>query len=469
VPRNQFTDLLPLSGESPAYLGLAQGIRGMVMDGRLATGSRLPSERALADMLGVSRTTVTRAFGELVDSGWAVARQGSGTTVRLPVTDCTPTHSLVPTPRHDSIDLSAAAGLAPDGTADLVRRALEWLPTTLAGAGYEPYGALHLRERIAERYTARGVPTTADQIVVTAGAVLAISVALHALGHPGDRIVVDSPTYPGALSAIATLRARAVPVALEGGWDLTAWADAVRRSRPQLAYLIPDFHNPTGLLMPTDQRVRIARLLADAGVAPIVDETVAELDFGESDPAAPFAAVSDEVVCLGSLSKVLWGGFRIGWLRCPPTLVDVVRRQAESLSLGPSALDQLVATTYFENPAPIHASVVDRLRRARTRWQSALAHRLPDWQVPNPAGGLALWVTLPARRSTELALAGRAHGLTIAPGPRFSPDRTHTNRLRLPLTLPPDIIDEAAARLATAWSDARAGASATAPLEALAL
>ena len=465
----QFSDLLPLASGTPAYLDLAHGIRGMVMDGRLATGSRLPSERMLADILGLSRTTVTRAFNELVDSGWAVARQGSGTTVRLPVTDCTPTHSLVPTPRHDTIDLSAAAGLAPDGTADLVRRALEWLPATLAGAGYEPYGALHLREQIAARYTARGVPTSADQIVVTAGAVLAISVALHALARPGDRIVVDSPTYPGALSAIATIRARAVPVALETAWDLSGWADAIRRSRPQVAYLIPDFHNPTGLLMPTEQRVRLAKLLADAGVQPIVDETVAELDFGESDPAVPFAAVSDDVVSVGSLSKVLWGGFRVGWLRCPPRLVDVVRRQSESLSLGPSALDQLVATTYLENPAPIHTAVIERMRRARTTWHDALADRLPDWQVPTPTGGLALWVTLPSRLSTELALAARSHGLTLAPGPRFSPDRTHTNRLRLPLTLPPDVIGEATARLEAAWASARTGRSTGPHLDALAL
>ncbi len=466
---NQFTGLLPLPPDAPAYLGLAHGIRGMVMDGRLATGSRLPSERALADILGLSRTTVTRAFGELVGSGWAVARQGSGTTVRLPTTDCTPTHSLVPTPRHDTIDLSAAAGLAPEGTADLVRRALEWLPATLAGAGYEPYGALHLREQIAARYTARGVPTSADQVVVTAGAMLAISVALHALVRPGDRVVVDSPTYPGALSAIATVRARTVPVALDSAWDLSSWADAIRRSRPQVAYLIPDFHNPTGLLMPTDQRVRLAKLLADAGVVPIADETVADLDFGESDSAVPFAAVSDDVVCVGSMSKILWGGFRVGWLRCPPRLVDAVRRQSESLSLGPSALDQLVATTYLENPTAIHSAVIDRMRRARTTWQAALADRLPDWEVPTPTGGLALWITLPERLSTELALAARSHGLTMVPGPRFSPDRTHTNRVRLPLTLPPDVIDEATVRLAAAWSTARASRSSTAQLDALAL
>lgn len=466
---NQFTDLLPLASDTPAYVGLAHGIRGMVMDGRLATGSRLPSERLLAEVLGLSRTTVTRAFGELVGSGWAVARQGSGTTVRLPVSDCTPTHSLVPTRRHDTIDLSAAAGLAPEGTADLVRRALEWLPATLAGAGYEPYGARHLREKIAARYTARGVPTSADQIVVTGGAVLAISVALHAFARPGDRIVVDSPTYPGALSAIATIRARAIPVALDDAWDLSAWAEAIRRSRPQVAYLIPDFHNPTGLLMPTDQRVQLAKLLADAGVVPIVDETVVELNFGESDPALPFAALSDDVVCVGSMSKVLWGGFRVGWLRCPPRLVDAIRRQSEALSLGPSALDQLVATTYLENPAPIHEAVIDRMRQARTTWHVALADRLPDWQVPNPAGGLALWITLPERLSTELSLAARSHGITMAPGPRFSPDRTHANRIRLPLTLPPDVIEEATVRLAAAWSSARDGRSATRQLDALAL
>lgn len=458
---SQFTDLLPLSPDTPAYLGLAHAIRGMVMDGRLAGGSRLPSERVLADLLGLSRTTVTRAFGTLVETGWAVARQGSGTTVRMPTTDCAPTYSLVPTPRHDTIDLSAAAGLAPEGTAEVVRRALDWLPATLAGAGYEPYGALHLRERIAARYAARGVPTGADQIVVTAGAVLAISVALHALTRPGDRVVVDSPTYPGALSAVATVRARAVPVALDTAWDLPAWREAVRRSGPRVAYLIPDFHNPTGLLMPTHQREQQARLLSDAGVVPIVDETVSALDFGESDPAAPYASVSDDAVSIGSLSKELWGGFRVGWLRCPPRLVDTIRRQAESLSLGPSALDQLVATTYLEDPAAIRTEVVDRMRLARTSWHTALGTALPDWRVPSPTGGLALWVTLPSRLSTELALAARTHGLTVAPGPRFSPDRTHTNRVRLPLTLPLDVLEEATVRLAAAWADARTGGSAT--------
>lgn len=464
-----FADLLPLPAATPAYVGLAHGIRGMVMDGRLATGSRLPSERALAEALGLSRTTVTRAFAELVDSGWAVARRGSGTTVRLPVADRAPTLPLVPTARADTIDLSAAAGLAPEGTAKIVAKALEWLPTTLAGAGYEPYGALHLRERIADRYAARGVPTHADQIVVTPGALLAVSVALHALVRPGERVVVDSPTYPGAIDAITTVRARALPVPLDADWDPNAWAAAVRRGRPRAAYLIPDFHNPTGLLMATERRRELARLLADADCVPIVDETPSELDFGESSPTLPFAALSDAAVSIGSTSKVLWGGFRIGWLRCPEPVVDAVRAQARALSLGPSALDQLVATTFLEDPTPVRDAVVDRLRRARSAWKDSLATRLPDWDVPSPSGGLGLWVALPARLSTELALAAREHGITVAPGSTFSPDRTHTNRVRLPLTLPLDVIDEAADRLAAAWEAARSGSRSRDRMDALAL
>jgi hypothetical protein len=171
--------------------------------------------------------------------------------------------------------------------------------------------------------------------------------------------------------------------------------------------------------MPTEQRVRLAKLLADAGVVPIVDETVAELNFGESDPALPFAAVSDDVVCVGSMSKVLWGGFRVGWLRCPPRLVDAVRRQSESLSLGPSALDQLVATTYLENPAR-------STRRSSTGCAEPVrpGRRLSRTACPtgrSPLRQAARAVDhAPARLSTELALAARSHGSPWrrAPGSR---------------------------------------------------
>lgn len=454
-------DLIPLPTEVPGYLGLAQAIRGMAMDGRLGAGTRLPSERTLAQVLGLSRTTVTRAYGELVATGWALARQGSGTTIRLSAQARIPSLPLVPGLRTDAIDLSAAAGLAPTGTADVIRRAMDWLPSTLNSAGYEPFGAPHLRARIAAWYAARGLPTTPDQIVVTPGAMSAVSVALHTLLSPGGRILVDSPTYPGALGAIDAVRGRPVSVPLHSagdldGWDFDAWAAALRRSGARAAYLIPDFHNPTGLLLPEAGRRRLADLLRDHDCTPIVDETLVELGF-EAEPPPAFAAIDPRTVTIGSLSKVLWGGIRIGWLRCPTELLDAVTVRALQLTLGASALDQLVATTYLEHPKAIRDEVVARLRLARDRWLDELARQLPDWRSRRPDGGLALWVELPRRAATELAMAASARHLVLTPGPVFSADRTHANRIRLPLTLPPEVIGEAVGRLAAAWADVAAG------------
>ncbi|MCC6497598.1 MAG: PLP-dependent aminotransferase family protein [Propionibacteriaceae bacterium] len=462
-------ELLPLPADVPAYLALARAIRGLAMDGRVGAGARLPSERTLAAALGVSRTTVTRAYGELVASGWARARQGSGTTIALPSGERAPSLPLIPGLRTDAIDLSAAAGLAPAGTEAIIRSSLDWLPATLNSAGYEPFGAPHLRRRIADWYSARGLVTDPGQVVVTAGAMTAVSVAMHALLNPGDRIVVDSPTYPGAIGAIEVVRARAVSVPLVAGWDLAGWGEALRRSKARAAYLIPDFHNPTGLLMPQAQREDLAGLLGQHNCVPVVDETLAELNLAGSAMPAPFAALDPRAVSIGSLSKVLWGGIRIGWLRCPPALLDAVRTRAVQLGLGASALDQLVATSYFEDPAPVREEVVRRLDTACDRWLQALAVRLPSWQVARPDGGLALWVELPRRASSELALAAAAHRLVLAPGPRFSADRTHANRLRLPLTLPPEVIEEAVERLAATWDDVLRGVPAVGRGESLAL
>lgn len=453
-----FQRLLPLPTNEPAYLALAHAIRVLVMDGRLALGSRLPSERTLALALGLSRTTITATYRELVETGWASARQGSGTTVRMPVRDRAPSIPLVPGGRSGAIDLSAAAGLAPEGTADVVQRALEWLPRSLGGAGYEPFGAPHLRERIAAWFEARGVPTDPGQIVVTPGALAALSVVMHALVKPGARVAVDSPTYPGALGVVDVVHARQVSVPLqEDGWDTDAWAETLRRTQPALAYLIPDFHNPSGRLMPTDVRERLAPLLRRAGTVPVIDETLVSLDLEGGPMPTPWAAIDDRAVTIGSLSKVLWGGFRIGWIRCPADLVETIRHQHLQLSLGASALDQLVATTYLDDPSPILTSVLARMRSAREAWLDELDWELPDWRASTPRGGLSLWVELPRPKSADLALAAAAHDLVLVPGTRFSGDRTGARRLRLPLTLPPDVIPEVVRRLAAAWEDALAG------------
>lgn len=444
--------LLPATGE-PAYRALARGIRRSLMAGNLTAGSLLPSERELAERLGLSRTTITRAYRELVGTGWARSRQGSGTRVLLPVGQRSATLPLIPGLRTDAIDLAAAAGLAPPGTEKLIRSALDWLPSALASAGYEPFGASHLREQIARWYHRRGVETSPDQVIVTAGAMAAISVAVHSLIPAGRRVLVDSPTYPGAMAAIRGAGGRPVGVGLGRDWDLQRWRQALRGGGVVAAYLIADFHNPTGLVMSEQTRVALAAMLRQSGCTPVVDETLVELDLDDSGTPTPWAALDGRGICVGSVSKVLWGGVRIGWLRAPADQVDRLKETALRLSLGPSALDQLVATSFLEDQAAILPDVLERMRRARQTWLTGLARHLPQWQVRRPVGGLALWVELPDLRASDLALAAEDHGLVVTPGAAFSPDATLADRIRLPLTLPPEVVDEAVGRLASAWRD----------------
>ena len=182
---------------SPAYRGLRQALQERIGDGRIPLGSRLPSERAVADVLGVSRNTVTRAYADLVVAGFAVARQGSGTYAAVPVEHRRAhdhaLHSLGITSSSDgAIDLNCAAGAATPGVAAAYERALAALPAYLSSDGYLPTGLPVLRALIAERFARRGLPTAPEQIVITSGALAGIAVVARALSRPGDRIAIES-------------------------------------------------------------------------------------------------------------------------------------------------------------------------------------------------------------------------------------------------------------------------------------
>jgi len=187
APTITATRLVPLLGSattaSPAYRGLADAIRLLVADGRVATGTRLPSERDLTAALGVSRTTVTRAYAVLRELGYLTSRQGSGSVTALP--GGTAAHrrgsSLSPTDLSrlgDSIDLTCASMSAPSGTMAAYEAAVAALPAHLGGTGYQPLGLETLRDALAGWFTARGLPTTPDQVMVTSGALSALANAL---------------------------------------------------------------------------------------------------------------------------------------------------------------------------------------------------------------------------------------------------------------------------------------------------
>lgn len=442
------------AGRGPAYLDLARALRGAVLDGRLPLAAQLPGERALAAALSLSRTTVTAAYTQLRDEGFLVSRQGARSVTGLPAGTPTLAEPLPYAPASgDVLDLAYATLPAPAGVIHRAyAAALQALPTQLPTHGYAPLGLPALRERVAARYTARGLSTRAEEVLITFGAQHALSLVLRALALPGDRVLVDQPSYPNALDALRHAALRPVPVALTAqGWDLAGLRAALRQTAPRLAYLIPDFHNPTGLLMPEDERAGLLHAAARTRTALVIDETLADLAL-DPPPPPPFAAQEPraEVIHLGSLSKSCWGGLRLGWLRAPASLTARLVAARSSLDLGTPILEQLAALYLLDVEAPVLEARRAQLRRQRARLVAALSAQLPAWRFAVPPGGLSLWVNLPGPYSAALAASAEGFGVRVASGNRFGVDGLLDRHLRLPFTLPEADLERAVTRLALA-------------------
>jgi DNA-binding transcriptional MocR family regulator len=439
----------------PRYAALAGRVRMLVADGRVPLGTRLPAERDLAAALALSRATVTAAYARLREDGWAVARQGSGTFAALPAGP----HrgAWVPGPLDDNtIDMAHAAPAAPASVPAAFAAALAELPRHLPQHGYHPGGLPELRARIAERYTASGLPTTAEQVLVTAGALHGVSTAFQTLLQRGQRLLIEQPTYPNALDAARSLGVRVLPTALDPD-DPDAWLDAAERTlisaRPTAAYLMPDFQNPTGRLLDTHGRERLVRALRRAGTTAVVDEAFADL-WLEAPPPPPLAAFGKGHLSVGSLSKSFWGGLRIGWVRGEADVVRQLTAVAVRSSMSGPVVEQLTACVLLEG---MDAALEEHRRQLRVRRDvlvAALRQRLPDWSVPEPVGGLMLWCGLPDRRSRALVAAAERHGLRLAPGPLFGTGHALDDRLRLPFTHPPEVLARAVSILARADAEA---------------
>jgi DNA-binding transcriptional MocR family regulator len=457
------TRIATLLGEfdrSPAYKGLAEGLRVLITDGRVPVGARLPSERELTDALAVSRTTVTRAYAELRDHGYLTSRQGSGSVASLPASRGHRGDHLLPPGDlpEDKIDLTCAAPLPGPGVLAAYERAVGELPAYLAGTGYSPSGLTGLREAVARAYDARGLATTPDQVMIVPGALAGLAVAARALLAPGDRAVVESPTYPNAIATVAHSGARLVgvdvpPDAAEAGPDVAGLTATLRQVAPRAAYLIPDFHNPTGALMDDEGRQRVARTLARTRTTAIVDESLVALPLDGQEMPAPFAAHAPDAVSIGSLSKPYWGGLRIGWLRIPESRADAFFRARLSLDLGAPLLEQLVATELVGCNGELLDHRREQLRASREAALAGLAEHLPEWRVSRPGGGLNLWCELPRALSTALVPKAARHDVLLASGPSFAPEGGLDRFVRLPYTQPAHVLTDAMARLGRAWQE----------------
>jgi DNA-binding transcriptional MocR family regulator len=458
-------------GSGPRYAALAARVQELLGTGALPVGTRLPAERELAEALGVSRVTVASAYRTLREEGYARTRHGSGTVTELP-------HGPGvewPLPRDGDgvVNLAHAAPPASPHLLPAYTRALELLPGALGDSGYHPDGLPALRQAVADRFTARGLPTEPDQVVVTAGVMDAVGLITTALLSPGDRVLMEHPTYPGAVQLVTDLGAVPVPVPVDPADPdalVQAAHTAARQSAPRLAYLMPDHSNPSGATLSATGRRKLAATLWQQGTLTLVDEVTTGLHLDEDATAPPpFAAgVPDAAtVTVGGLSKSVWGGLRVGWLRTDAALAARLADTYGQRQLTVGVLDQLTATFLVADLDRVLADRRAELRAGRDVLTAALAELLPDWSPYPATGGLATWCRLPAGLSSAaLTRAALVEGVRVAEGRAFGTGAAFDDHLRLPFTRPAAEVRAALAVLARV-ADRLAGRGGSAPVRAV--
>ena len=458
---------------TPAYRALADGLRTLVLEGRIPVATRLPAERELAAALSVSRTTVAAAFESLRTDGFLESRRGAGSWTAVPAGNPLPTRGLEPLPPETEgsmIDLGCAALPAPEPhLTHAFQEALAELPPYAHTHGDYPAGLPVLRQALADRYTARGVPTMPQQIMITTGAMGAVAALARLLTPRRERIAVEHPSYANVLQLLRDTGTRLVPVPMAdglAGWDLTAWRETLREAAPRMAYVVPDFHNPTGALAGTEQRRALVAAARSSGTVLVADETMADLPLDQGlelpAPMASFDPGGSNVITVGSVSKSIWAGLRIGWVRAAPDVIRALTAARAYVDLGSPVLEQLAVTALMTGDGWERAVTLRcaRARENRDALVAALRRSVPDWEFTVPRGGLTLWARTGGLSGSRIAEAGERLGVRVPSGPRFGVDGAFEGYVRLPFTIGDPVAREAATRLAAAADLVRSGAPA---------
>ncbi|MFJ6212661.1 PLP-dependent aminotransferase family protein [Streptomyces sp. NPDC092296] len=319
-------------------------------------------------------------------------------------------------------------------------------------------GDPELRRAVAARLTGRGLPTGADDLLVTGGSQQALSLLATALLGPGDVVLVEDPTYLAALQSFGFAGARVLPVPSDAeGIDPAALEELVLRERPKLLYLIPTFQNPTGRTLSAERRRAVAEVAGRHGLWLVEDDPYGDLRFsGEPVPwVASYEAAADRTVLLGSFSKIMAPGMRLGWLRAPAVLRRACTIAKQAADLHTSTVDQAAAARYLtDNDLEVHLNRVRAAyRERRDALDDGLADALPagsSWNRPD--GGMFLWVSLPAGYdATALLQRAITHNVAYVPGTPFFAGPPDPTTLRMSFTThTPDEIREGLHRLAQA-------------------
>lgn len=459
---------LDRSSHQPLYQQLAQDIQRRIKAGTLPPGTRLPTVRELASQLGVTRLTIHSAYSELQSGGWVEATVGRGTFVAAqfeiqqvfePAREVS-AHNVI----SDMLRMSQTPGMRSlamaDAAAELFpqREFQQALNEALSDPSSLSYTAAQgdplLRTAFADWLRQRGLRAGPDEIVVTAGVTQGMALTAQALARPGDTVLVESPTYLGALNIFGSQGLRVVGVPIDQHGMLIDELETLLQShRPRFIYTIPTFHNPTGICMSAERRASLLAIAARANLPIVEDDIYAALAYEQPVPLALKAADQHHnVIYLTSVSKSLLPGIRLGCIVAPLRLVSRLTQLKQTIDLCSPALLQRAlalflqrgaATNHLRRIVPRYRERRDALLDAMTRWFPAGVR----WTVPN--GGFSTWVTLPGQTSiVDLYLAAIEQGVAFTPGDVFFSNAAPQPHLRLAFsTQPPEQLELIARQL----------------------
>lgn len=455
--------------ETPLYQQLFDQIVERARTGAFPGGFRLPPTRTLAAELGTHRNTIVRAYAELELAGFVSSTVGRGTYVKPSISQPTqlatrvlesapapsaaspfPWASLVaeraksePLERFRRIGRQVARGefvnltrmqpspdLVPD---DLFRRCLDHVMKTHGprAMGYAPdEGVPRLRERIAEDLVRQGVPARAEDVLITTGSQQALDVVARALVDPGDTILAQEMTYPGALRIFAAAGARVESVAADREGPVLAGLASAGRGRAKGFYVQTNHCNPTGTCVGAERRRDLVRFSREQGIPLIEDDYAADLELDGGQPPPALRALDGEVIYVGTFSKKLIPALRVGFVLSPPSLREHLVALKHTTDLGTSTLLQHALAEFLER-----GYLVPHLGRARTAYRarrdalvSTLDKHMPKAiQYDVPSRGVTLWLRLPRELGPEAVFEeARRRGVLVSPGVLYGVDGTST-------------------------------------------
>ncbi len=458
--------------DTPLYQQITEQIRALIQSGALPPGDRLPTVRQLAADLGLTRLTIHSAYTELQAQGLIESFVGRGTFVaaHVPITlpSLTRTGPQPPAPWHTQGLLAEIVGMTGANLLTFAQAhpAPETFPArelgkALRAALDDPaalnYGVIQgetaLREQISRLLLDRGITASSDHVLITAGAQQAIGLALGAFTTPEDVVLVEEPTYPGALELAALRGQRVVSIPIDSeGISLPALDAACLAYHPRLLYLVPAYHNPTGNVLSPERHAALLRIARAHHMLIVEDDVYGFLSFDGAAPL-PLKATDTEglVIYSTSFSKIFTPGLRLGALVAAPAYLPKLAAYKQSTDLTCSPLLQQALADYLKHgylPAHLHQAR-SLYRERRDTMLAALERFLPMCAWTHPSGGLNIWVTLPEQvNEYDFVREARERGIGVAPGRLFFPQPKRGAFIRLSFgAQPPERIEEGIARL----------------------